>query len=77
MFWILDSSKRISLAILHRSLTSDSLMHSHVLSRAICLSRSPFLEDPPPEPLENATKFSWFFMLTALDVAPREFSLGL
>ena len=63
--------------MLHKSLTSDSLMHSQVLSSAIYLSRSPFFADPPPDPLEKATRFSWFFKLITLDVAPREFSLGL
>jgi hypothetical protein len=37
------SSNKISLALLHRSLTSDSLIHSHLLSYSICLSRSAFV----------------------------------
>ena len=40
MFWIFDSSMSISLALLHRSLTSDSLIHSQRLSYSIWRSKS-------------------------------------
>ena len=53
MFWMLDSSRRMSLAMLQRSRTSASLMHSQDLSSAIYLSKSEFLELPkwpPPCP---------------------------
>lgn len=38
--WTLLSSMRISLALSHRLLTSDSFRYSHFLSRSICSSRS-------------------------------------
>jgi len=51
MFWMLDSSIRISLAMLHKSLASFSFMHSQDFRRPICLSKSVLYEFKlPPGP---------------------------
>lgn len=69
MFWMFDSSRRMSLAILQRSLTSDSFMHSQFFRMEICLSRSEFLLLLNPFPL--------FIVMRLCFMAFRRLSLSL
>ena len=83
---MLDSSNKISRAILQRSRTSASLMHSHDFKRAIYLSRSEFLELPKPPPYpkyfesepprfrDTRLSFMAICMFAVDDPSPREFS---
>ena len=57
MFWMLLSSSKMSLARLHRSRTSLSLMHSQFFSSDIYRSRSEILL-LKPEPRFRVTKLS-------------------